>query len=60
MELLSFERLESLYTEFETCRNELDVGPFLECVIDDCLVFVDCDGAGRVDDVAASSRVGVT
>ena len=60
VELLSFERLESLYTKFETCRNEFNVRSFLQCVIHDSLIFIDSDGTGRVDYVTASSGIWVT
>jgi len=46
MELFTLERLESLYTEFETCRNEFDMRSLLQCVVYDCLVFIDGDGTG--------------
>jgi len=46
MELFTLERLESLHTEFETCRNELNVGSLLQGVVYDCLVFIDGDGTG--------------
>ena len=60
MELFTLERLESLYTKFETCRNEFNVGSFLQCVVYYSLVLVDGDGASGVDYVSTSSGVWVT
>lgn len=57
--VLAPERGESLSTELESSLDELDVGSLSEGVVDNGLVLVNRDGAGRVDEVTSRRRVGV-
>lgn len=57
--VLAAEASKALATELEASLDELDIGPLAEGVINDGLVLVDRDGAGRVDEVAARRRVRV-
>jgi hypothetical protein len=57
MELLPLERLEPLHTKFETGGYKPYIGPFPEGIVHDRFVLVDSNGAGRVDDISACSRV---
>lgn len=57
VEGLAAEAGEAFLPEGEVGLDELDVGPALEGVLDDGLILLDCDGTGRVHDVAA--RLGV-
>ena len=50
--VVTAERLEAGRAEIETSLDQLDVRPLAQRVRDDGLVLLDCDGAGRVDDVA--------
>jgi hypothetical protein len=55
VECLALETLESLYTELETCRHKFTVWSFLQGVVDNCLVLVDCDGTCGVYNVSSGS-----
>lgn len=57
--VLAPERGESFSTKLESSLDELDVGPLSEGVVNDSLVLVNRDGAGRVDEVTSRRRVGV-
>lgn len=58
MEHLALESSETLHTKFQTRRHEPHVWPLAQSIVDDGLVLVHRDRAGRVDDVAARGRVG--
>lgn len=59
VECLSTVLREALTAKRQAGVDKLDVGALLERVVDDALVFLDCNGTCRVDEVPAGFRVGV-
>lgn len=46
------------FSELQSSINELDVGTFAQCVVDNSFVFVNCDRTSRVNEIPASFGVG--
>ena len=57
MEDLSSNVREALLTKRQTRLNELDVRSLVERILNDLLVFLDCDGTSGVDNI--STRLAV-